>query len=125
TNLDNDLLNSKGQFIYGLNDSEYINLNEHNLKAWIYGHWHDNFVKKHGKDEILTVCSSSPDKAGIIHSMSSFRVFTIDKEGKLSIETRSTYMNHHAVVASPARKQIVTESGEVPISVNAYHTASP
>ena len=28
------------------NDKEFINLNEHNLKAWLFGHWHINYIKK-------------------------------------------------------------------------------
>ena len=33
-----DLLTYGDQFIFGINDQEQINLNEHNLKAWVYGH---------------------------------------------------------------------------------------
>ena len=43
-----DLLTYGDQFIFGINDQEQINLNEHNLKAWVYGHWHINYMKKQG-----------------------------------------------------------------------------
>ena len=37
-----------------------INLNEYNLKAWVYGHWHINYMKKQG--DVYSVCTSSLDK---------------------------------------------------------------
>ena len=38
-----DILTEGDKFIYG-GKSESINLNEYNLKAWIYGHWHINHI---------------------------------------------------------------------------------
>ena len=43
-----DLLTSGNEFVFGIDDNEKINLNEHNLKAWLYGHWHNHFVRKQG-----------------------------------------------------------------------------
>ena len=43
-----DLLSCGDKFNYGK-----VNLNEHNLKAWFYGHWHFNHIRKQG--DVLTV----------------------------------------------------------------------
>lgn len=124
TSVDNKLLAEEGKFIYGVGKDDFIDLNKHHLLLWVYGHWHDDFVKKY-KTGVITACGSTPDKGGIVHSLSSFRVFTISKEGKLSIETRYTHVNRQAVVAAPATYQMLNANGEIPISINAYHSASP
>ena len=49
---------------------EALILNEHNLKAWVYGHWHINYMKKQG--DVYSVCTSSLDKGGIDHSTTAF-----------------------------------------------------
>lgn len=75
-----DLLTNTDQFKYG-NETEYVNLNDHNLKAWIYGHWHNNIVKKQG--DVYTICTSTPDKGGIDHSAANFRVIEVDGKGEI------------------------------------------
>lgn len=75
-----DLLTNTDQFKYG-NETEYVNLNDHNLKAWIYGHWHNNIVKKQG--DVYTICTSTPDKGGIDHSAANFRVIKVDGKGEI------------------------------------------
>ena len=65
-----------------------INLNEHNLKAWVYGHWHINYMKKQG--DVYSVCTSSLDKGGIDHSTTAFRVMHVDSKGDFTSELRYT-----------------------------------
>lgn len=60
-----DLLTSGNEFVFGIDDNEKINLNEHNLKAWLYGHWHNHFVRKQG--DVLTISTATLDKGGIDH----------------------------------------------------------
>lgn len=55
-----DLLTSGNEFVFGIDDNEKINLNEHNLKAWLYGHWHNHFVRKQG--DVLTISTATLDK---------------------------------------------------------------
>lgn len=57
-----DLLTSGNEFVFGIDDNEKINLNEHNLKAWLYGHWHNHFVRKQG--DVLTISTATLDKGG-------------------------------------------------------------
>lgn len=98
--------------------SDSISLNDYNLKAWIYGHWHINHVRKQGN--VLTVCTSTPDKGGIDHSTSSFRVIDVDSKGNPSSNLRYTYIHNHIQIAAPAGNTAADA-----IAVNAYSSHSP
>lgn len=104
-------------FIYK-GDTDSINLNEHNLKAWIYGHWHINHMKKQGN--VLTISTSTPNRGGIDHSTNAYRVIDVDKNGNLSSDLRYTYLDRNLRIASP---QGPTSSTTV--TVNAYSSTSP
>jgi|LGOV01.1.fsa_nt_gb outer membrane protein assembly factor BamB/predicted phosphodiesterase len=111
-------------FIYSGGWFKKINLNKHNLVAWIYGHWHINFMKQHGKNGPFSICSSPPDKGGINHSPSNFMEYEISKNGKLRVTPRYTYIDKQLVINSPITsvdKQLL-ENFEV--SVNSYNTVS-
>lgn len=114
-----DLLTYDDTFIYG-SDTESVNLNEHNLKAWVYGHWHINYMKKQG--DVYTICTSSLDKGGIDHSTTAFRVMHVDPKGDFTSELRYTYLDKNICIASPAG---VISSATVPVAVNVYSSVSP
>lgn len=107
-----DILTEGDKFIYS-GKSESINLNEYNLKAWIYGHWHINHIKKQG--DVYTVCSSTIDKGGIDHSTSSYRVMRVDRKGDFVSEMRYAYIDNQLCISSPSGK---TASNT--INVNVY-----
>ena len=113
-----DILTYGDEFIYKGSETESIDLNKHNLKAWVYGHWHINHVKKQGS--VYTVCTSALDKGGIDHSTSAFRIMHVDGKGDFSSELRYSYLNNSICIASPAGH---TDSPEV--TVNVYSSASP
>lgn len=113
-----DILTYGDEFIYKGSETESIDLNKHNLKAWVYGHWHINHVKKQGS--VYTVCTSALDKGGIDHSTSAFRIMHVDGKGDFSSELRYSYLNNNICIASPAGH---TASPEV--TVNVYSSASP
>lgn len=115
-----DLLTYDDTFIYKGSDTESINLNEHNLKAWVYGHWHINYMKKQG--DVYSICTSSLDKGGIDHSTTAFRVMHVDRKGDFTSELRYTYLDKNICIASPAA---LTSSGILPIAVNVYSSVSP
>lgn len=112
-----DLLTYGDQFIYK-GKSGSINLNEYNLKAWVYGHWHINHMKKQGS--VYSVCTTALDKGGIDHSTSAFRVMHVDKNGDFRSELRYSYIDKHICIASPT-DNCATDG----IFVNVYHSASP
>lgn len=114
-----DLLTYGDTFIYKGKDTE-INLNEHNLKAWVYGHWHINYMKKQG--DVYSICTSSLDKGGIDHSTTAFRVMHVDRKGDFTSELRYTYLDKNICIASPVG---VATSEIVPVVVNVYASVSP
>lgn len=117
-----DLLTYSDQFVLkGKNDS--INLNENNLKAWVYGHWHNNFVRKSDKTGIQYVSSAAPSMGGIDNSAGQFLSIEIDKEGVKEIKPHYTYLHDHLVVNSPSGSNMVlVKDGNLMISANIYDT---
>jgi outer membrane protein assembly factor BamB len=121
-----NLLTMGDEFIYGISETEQINLGAHNLKAWIYGHWHSNYHIHHGNSGIVSFCTAPPNKGGIDHSVSNFPVYEIDGEGNISAHPRYNYLINHLAVVSPSGNQAaIDEEGRLLISVNTYSTASP
>lgn len=121
-----NLLTMGDKFIYGINEAEHINLGEHNLKAWIYGHWHSNYFIRHGNSGIVSFCSAPPNKGGIDHSVSNFPVYEIDGEGNIAARPRYNYLNNHFAAVSPSGNQaVIDDSGKLLVSVNTYSTVSP
>lgn len=119
-----DLLTYGDQFVYGISDTEQINLNDHNLKAWVYGHWHINYIKKQGS--VYSVSTASLDKGGIDHSTSAFRVMHVNKQGDFTSELRYSYLDKHIQITSPAENGVAASAtGSIPLAVNLYSSASP
>ena len=113
-----DLLTHGDTFVYKGENGDSVNLNEYNLKAWIYGHWHINHMKKQG--DVYTICTSSLDKGGIDHAKSAFRVIHVGSHGNFNSELRYSYLDRNICIASP---QGGTSSKT--IVVNTYSTISP
>lgn len=119
-----DLLTQGDQFLFRISDTEVIDLTARNLKAWVYGHWHTNYVKKQGN--VYTICTGTLDKGGIDHSTSAFRVIDVDGRGNISTQLRYAYIDKHIEIASPGEDGYpVFMSGAIPLTVNTYHAASP
>lgn len=113
-----DLLTNGNTFVYKGKGNNSINLNDHNLKAWIYGHWHINYMKKQG--DVYTICTSSLDKGGIDHAKSAYRVMHVGPKGDLSTELRYTYIDRSLCIASPQG-----ETATKTVTVNTYSSISP
>lgn len=119
-----DLLTYGDRFQYGSDDTTGVDLNAFNLKGWMYGHWHINYMKKQGN--VITVSTATLDKGGIDHSTSAFRVLHVDKKGDFTSELRYTYRQPALRISTPSGGQAaVTASGAVPLVVNAYASESP
>lgn len=118
-----DLLTSGEDFRFYKNNDEFIDLDAHNLKAWIYGHWHINYVRKHRS--AYSICTSTPVRGGIDHASSAFRIYDIDRNGDFKTELRYTYLDKSIEIASISNLQSpVTKEGLIPLSVNTYSTVS-
>lgn len=119
-----DLLTTDDSFIFGINEQESIDLDAHNLKAWLYGHWHINHIHKH--KQAYSICTSTLIRGGIDHSTSAFRVMKIDPKGDFTSDLRYTYIDKSLKIASIENLQApVLPSGEVALSVNAYSATTP
>ncbi|WP_455674262.1 outer membrane protein assembly factor BamB family protein [Phocaeicola sp.] len=113
-------------FKLNISDTEFVDLQAHNLKAWFYGHWHVNHIHKHEKTGVYSICSSTPIRGGIDHAASAFRVLTVDPKGEFTSSFRYCYIDKSLQIASIQNMQAPSlASGAVPLSVNAYSTVSP
>lgn len=119
-----DIIDNTNSFKYSLNKNESIDLTAHNLKAWIYGHWHINHILDH-QNGVRSVCTSTLVRGGIDHASSGFRVMHIDTHGNFSSELRYSYLDKRIQIASIQNRLAPTlPSGNVPLSVNIYSTTS-
>ncbi len=91
-----------------------IPLQDFNLKAWIHGHWHTNFTRR--QSGVTTFATAAPDKGGIDHSASVFRVLRADPAGNLASELRYAGIN---------RCFGANLAADGTLAVNAYRSASP
>ncbi len=119
-----DLLTYGDEFVFKGKDGVSVNLDSYNLKAWIYGHWHNNFMRKQGK--VYTISTAAPDKGGIDHSAAVFRVMHVDGKGDFVSEMRYSYLNKAIAIASVSDSlPFLTPDGKFLLSVNAYHSSAP
>lgn len=63
-------------------DRSELDLKQHNIIAWVFGHYHYNYVRNN--DGILEISTGRPDCGGIDESPSSTRIISIDKDGAVS-----------------------------------------
>jgi outer membrane protein assembly factor BamB len=107
-------------------DGTVFNFSDYNIKAWIYGHWHNHFYALLGKSGIKSYCTSTPDKGGIDHSPAVFRVFHINEQGEIRSETRYTHLQNQIEIAVPAQAHgAPIHTGRITTRVNVYHASSP
>ncbi len=74
-------------------------LDTFNLKGYLYAHYHTNLFKYTDKG-CYTFSSMSPNKGGIDHSPSSFRVLSFDKTGELRSRIKYSCLDNHIVANS-------------------------
>ena len=119
-----DLLMNDGQFLFK-GDNQAVNLEEYNLKAWVYGHWHNHLYRPHKNSEVVSICTSPPNKGGIDYSIAAFRVFDINADQSFSTELVHSYVDHEVHIASPAPHTSIQSDGAFSIIVNAYNSTAP
>lgn len=120
-----DLLRTDEGFVYRISDDKAIDLEAYNLKAWVYGHWHNHFYRPHPNSNVVSICTAPPNMGGIDHSIAAFRVFTVSPDGSFTTEMVHSYVDHQLVIASPAPSTQLTPEGEISVLVNAYNSTSP
>ena len=117
-----DVWTSSEEFIVEKNETEKLHLNrDYNLKAWIYGHWHNHFIKVLGG--VKTISTSTPDKGGIDHSTSAFRFFNVNGKGDIDTQLRYTFIDNNIEIASIGSGVAAKDAkGNILVNVNTYLT---
>lgn len=118
-----DYLTTGERYVFSAGKGKEIDLEAHNLKAWLYGHWHINHITRHGK--VLAICTSTLARGGIDHATAAFRSIRVDRNGDIHSDLRYTYIDKKIEIASVYNEQTpVSPEGKLPVSVNAYSTVS-
>lgn len=99
-----DIVFNNGEYVYKTEKNE-LDLNKYNLRGWLYGHWHVNSFAEFGNVKVYG--TGSPNKGGIDHSPSCFRVLEFDENGVLSSEFKYTSLKNNVVVNSTQTNEIV------------------
>lgn len=119
-----DLLSNNEEFVYKKDLENRLVLNkEYNLKAWLYGHWHNHFVRMQG--DVKTISTATLDKGGIDHSTSAYRVMQVDGKGNMETQLRYAYINKHVKIASIANERAAlnpSKKGILELVVNSYYS---
>lgn len=68
-------------------DLKKLDLKQHNLIAWVFGHYHYNYIEENSG--VLNISTARPDCGGIDSSVSGARMINIAEDG--SITTEMTY----------------------------------
>lgn len=76
-------------------DKMELDLMAYNLKAYLYGHYHTNLYHKTLKGGVATISTMSPNKGGIDHSPSSFRLITFSPAGDLKSQLVYSPLDKH------------------------------
>lgn len=63
-------------------DRKELDLKEHDLIAWVFGHYHYNYVRNN--EGVLEISTGRPDCGGIDESPSASRIISIDATGEVS-----------------------------------------
>ncbi|MCL3782024.1 hypothetical protein EMN47_16680 [Prolixibacteraceae bacterium JC049] len=120
-----DLLTDNDQFNFRVDADSSINLNQYNLKAWLYGHWHINMVKQHGKSGVKSYGTSTVVAGGIDHSPSAFRLIHVDEKGDTHSKLKWSYINKSIVITSPQKDQVqLNHQGAIDLSINTYDSGA-
>ncbi len=116
-----DLLTTGNSWVYGKADT--MRLDDYNLKAWLYGHWHNHYVHRQGK--VLAICTAPVNMGGIDHSTAAYRLMRVSSKGNLYSELRYASMDAFVRIASVAGGRTpMQKNGEILLSVNAYNSGA-
>jgi len=117
-----DLLTFGNDFSIKNSKGEVLDLHRHNLKAWIYGHWHYNFTHRHGNSGIRSLCAAPAADGGIDNSIANFELVQVDKAGITAVTRRYSYVANHISPITPTVNGIAYRNGKVLVSANVYQT---
>lgn len=109
------------QFVLLKGTDDELDLDDYNLKAWIYGHWHVSMNREHTPGGTRSICSSVATHGGIDSSPAYYRVIHVDENGDFTSEIRYTYVHRKIAVVSPKEGSTPRNPfGGYTVSVNVY-----
>ncbi len=118
--INHDLIVGKDFVMKGKTDS--IDLKRYNLKAFLYGHWHNNYSFG-SRNGVAVISTNAPNKGGIDNSVAQFMVIDVDKNGVSKITPTYPYLAEHISLIYPQSKQMqISKTQEIEISASVYHT---
>lgn len=65
-------------------DRKELDLKKHNLIAWVFGHYHHNYIEEN--DGVLNISTARPDCGGIDSSVSGLRIINISADGAVTAD---------------------------------------
>ena len=65
-------------------DRKELDLKKHNLIAWVFGHYHHNYIEEN--DGVLNISTARPDCGGIDSSVSGARMVNISSDGTVTAD---------------------------------------
>lgn len=118
--INHDLIVGKDFVMKGKTDS--IDLRQYNLKAYLYGHWHNNYSFG-SKDGVAIISTNAPNKGGIDNSVAQFMVIDVDKNGISKVTPTYPYLSDHIALIYPQSRKIQIATGQkLDISASVYHS---
>lgn len=99
--------------------TEEIDLLDYQLKVWLYGYWHNNFVFQN--KGVYVVGTGAPNKGGIDNSTGQFLVLDVNRQGIENIQPIYTNLRSHIQVMSPQSEGMsMLHKNHLAVHVNAY-----
>ncbi|MFD2553085.1 outer membrane protein assembly factor BamB family protein [Sphingobacterium tabacisoli] len=99
-------------------ESESIDLKNYNLKAWLYGHWHNNYIYQH--HGVYVICSAPPHRGGIDNAAGQFLSIELNTDGVSNIRPIYSNLTQHLELISPSHSTKNPTQKEKLIDVVAY-----
>lgn len=85
-------------------DRKTLDLKQHNLIAWVFGHYHYNYISE--TDGVLNISTARPDCGGIDSSPSGTRLISVAADGSVSTEL---FYYDYTVPAAPENARWTTQ----------------
>lgn len=82
----NHTMSPSDDYVLNCGGGKKLDLKEHNLIAWIFGHYHYNYIYE--QNSVLNISAGRPDCGGIDSSASGTRIVHIGKDDSLTTEIR-------------------------------------
>ncbi|WP_081918479.1 PQQ-binding-like beta-propeller repeat protein [Sphingobacterium sp. ML3W] len=98
--------------------TEEIDLKKYNLKAWLFGHWHNNYSFVNKENGVRVISTNAPNKGGIDHAVGQFLQIKLTKDGVTDVVPKYSNLNDHIQLIDPALQG--SSKDKIPFRVQVY-----